>query len=156
MPLISTLAFQWYMGHRIPQSRCDNIHGHLWHARIEFADDEQLDLEAVRTIVDDHLSQYLAGGCMVDQNDPLVDLLMQEELKHAVVNGSPTPALVAKYFAEYLAALVAAPVLRISVGMDSAHDDAVWMPDPLVFLPDRGVLSLNDCSSYVHAIPGDA
>ena len=135
MSLSITLTFRWPMGHRIlgltgGGEKCRNIHGHNWTADVEFAnDDRRLEFGEVKGAIQEFIDQRLDHGFLVAEDDPFVEYLDAESLKHFVVKGRPDTEMVASLLADVSEELIGRRPLRVHV-LEGYRNAATWTEGP--------------------------
>ena len=133
MAVTITLSFRFPMGHRILGLdglglKCRNVHGHNWQADVELAnDDGQLEFGAVKEAVGGWIEERLDHGFMLAADDPFLDYLLDNDLKHFVVDGRPDTEQVASVIATYTEKLVGVTPKRVYV-LEGYRNAATWTP----------------------------
>lgn len=133
MAVTITLTFRWPMGHRIlgldgPGAKCRNIHGHNWVADVELPNDEGfLEFGDVKASVGRWLEQRWDHGFMCEDDDPFLDYLIAEGLKHYAVDCQPTTECVATELAAQVEILTTVLPVRVHV-QEGYRNAATWTP----------------------------
>lgn len=133
MPLSITLTFRWPMGHRVlglpgPGAKCANVHGHNWQADVELPnDDGGLEFGAVKHVIGEWIDRNLDHGFLVGRDDPFVDYLSNEKLKHYVIDGQPTTEAVAQLLGLRVNAILGVSPVRVHV-LQGYRNAATWTP----------------------------
>lgn len=126
-----SLTFRWPMGHRIlglpgDGEKCANIHGHNWTAEIELPnDDRALEFGEVKSKVGEWIIDGLDHGFMVHADDPFLEYLRDNDLKHHVSSLPPTTEVVAAHLAHEVTELIGVRPFRVHV-MEGYRNAATW------------------------------
>lgn len=134
MSVSITLTFRFPMGHRIlglegGGAKCRNVHGHNWTADVELPnDDGSLEFGEVKAAVGDWIEATLDHGFMVAADDPFLEYLRANDLKHYVVVGRPDTETVAAVLATQTDVLTGVLPLRVHV-LEGYRNAATWKRD---------------------------
>jgi 6-pyruvoyltetrahydropterin/6-carboxytetrahydropterin synthase len=131
MSISCELTFRWPMGHRIlgyegAGEKCRNIHGHNWTAEVSLANDSgKLEFGYVKERLGSWIDQHWDHSFAVAADDPFLEYLRLNDLKHHELRHPPTTENLAAHLAVVAGELFPALINYVHI-QEGFNNGATW------------------------------